>query len=427
MEKTDIRYQTYVKILKNELVPAMGCTEPISLAYAAAVARNTLGYLPERIEVYASGSIIKNVKSVVVPNTNGLKGISAAVAAGTYAGDASKELEAISSVSEEEKLGIQAYLKDTEITVHYLKSNHVFHLMVDSYFEGHCVRVEIVDTHRNIVLIRKDEEVLLKKEIQEEKATPVETVDYSLLNMEDIFDFIQTMDVKDVEETLDRQIEYNMAIAQAGLDGDWGANIGSTLLAAYGDDIRVQAKANAAAASDARMNGCELPVIINSGSGNQGITCSVPVITYARWLNCSHEKMLRALALSNLTTIHQKTRIGTLSAFCGVVSAGAAAGAGISYLLTEDYNHCAHTVVNSLAVVSGMICDGAKPSCAAKIAESIDSALLAHAMYENGQQFYGGDGIVFKGIEKTLDSVGFLGKEGMKETNEKIIQLMVKN
>ena len=427
MEKTDIRYQTYVQILKNELVPAMGCTEPISLAYAASVARATLNQLPDRIEVYASGSIIKNVKSVVVPNTNGLKGISAAVAAGTYAGDASKELEAIASVSEDQKAGIQEYLNTTPISVHYLKSDHVFHLMVDSYFEEHCVRVEIVDTHRNIVLIRKDDEIIMQKEITEEKATPVEAVDYSLLNMQDIFDFVQTMDVTDVQETLDRQIEYNMAIAQAGLEQDWGANIGSTLLAAYGDDVRVRAKANAAAASDARMNGCELPVIINSGSGNQGITCSVPVITYARELNCSHEKTLRALALSNLTTIHQKTRIGTLSAFCGVVSAGAAAGAGISYLLTEDYNHCVHTVVNSLAIVSGMICDGAKPSCAAKIAESIDSALLAHAMYENGQQFYGGDGIVFKGIENTLDSVGFLGKEGMRETNEKIIQLMVKN
>ena len=313
MEKTDVRYQNYVQILKEELVPAMGCTEPIALAYAASKARAVLGNMPERIEVYASGSIIKNVKSVVVPNTNGLKGISAAVAAGAFAGDETKELEAIANVSEEQKAGIHTYLENTAINVHYLKSDHVFHLMVDAYFEEHCVRVEIVDTHRNIVLIKKDDEVLLKKDIVqvvEEKA------DRSLLDMESIFDFAQTVDIEDVREVLERQMEYNMAISKAGLEGDWGANIGSTLIAAYGNDIRNLAKAIAAAAIDARMNGCELPVIINSGSGNQGITCSVPVITYAQYLGCSHEKTLRALAFSNLTTIHQKTMIGTLSAFC---------------------------------------------------------------------------------------------------------------
>ena len=352
-------------------------------------------------------------------------GPSAAVAAGTYAGDETKELEAIAHVTEEQKAGIQHYMECTPIDVHYLKSDHVFHLMVDAYHQEHCVRVEIVDTHRNIVLIQKDQEILFQKNV--EKVVVKAKRDYSSLTMENIWDFVTTVNVDDVAEILNRQIEYNMAIAKAGLEGDWGANIGSTLLNAYGDGITNVAKANAAAASDARMNGCELPVIINSGSGNQGITCSVPVITYARHLKCSHEKLLRALTLSNLTTIHQKSMIGTLSAFCGVVSAGAAAGAGIAYLLTESYEVVIHTVVNSLAIVSGMICDGAKPSCAAKIAESIDSAMLGYHMYQNGQQFLGGDGIVVKGIENTIESVGFLGKEGMKDTNEKIIQLMVKN
>ena len=425
MEKTDIRYQTFIDILKEELVPAMGCTEPISLAYAASKARSVLGCLPDKIVVYASGSIIKNVKSVVVPNTNGLKGISAAVAAGAYAGDETKELEAIAFVTEEQKAGIPEYLEKTPIDVHYLKSDHVFHLMVDVYSEEHVVRVEIVDTHRNIVLIQKDDEVIFKKNV--EKVEVKATRDYSSLTMENIWDFIQSLDVEDIRETLQRQIDYNMAIAKAGLEGDWGANIGSTLLAAYGDDVRTCAKANAAAASDARMNGCELPVIINSGSGNQGITCSVPVITYARHLNCSEEKLFRALALSNLTTIHQKSMIGTLSAFCGVVSASASAGAGIAYLLTESYDDVVHTVVNTLAIVSGIICDGAKPSCAAKIAESVDAAILGYHMFKNGQQFLGGDGIVVKGVENTIASVGILGKDGMKETNEKIIQLMVKN
>lgn len=423
MERTNPKYQAYIQILKEELVPAMGCTEPIALAYAAAVARETLGELPDRVVVGASGSIIKNVKSVIVPNTNHLKGIPAAAAAGIIAGDAKKELEVIADVTLEQTEQMKAFLENTEITVEHIDQGLTFDILVTLYKGASYAKVRIANYHTNIVLIEKDGEILKKVEVAGEDEEGL--TDRTLLNMADILDFAETVDLADVKEVLERQVTYNMAIAEEGLRGNYGANIGSVLLDMEGDQVRTRAKAMAAAGSDARMNGCELPVIINSGSGNQGMTTSIPVIVYARELKVGEEKMYRALTLANLTTIHQKTPIGRLSAYCGAVSAGAGAGAGIAYLHGGGLKEIEHTVVNALAIVSGIVCDGAKASCAAKIASAVEAGILGYHMYIRGQQFYGGDGIVTKGIEATIQNVGRLGKEGMKETNEEIIKIMI--
>lgn len=424
MEKTSEKYQAYVEILKEELVPAMGCTEPIALAYAAANAREVLGCRPERVLIEASGSIIKNVKSVIVPNTNHLKGMPAAAAAGIIAGRSEKELEVISEVTGSEMEDMRRFLEEVQIDVEHIDHGLVFEIIVTEYCGDSYAKVRITNFHTNIVLIEKDGKILYEN--REELASEEEKrADRGLLDMESIWDFIHSLDVEDVREVLTRQIEYNTAIADEGLKGNYGANIGSVLLDTYGDDIRTRAKAKAAAGSDARMNGCELPVIINSGSGNQGITVSIPVIEYAKEMGTDEEHLLRALALSNLTAIHQKTGIGTLSAYCGAVSAGAGAGAGIAYLCGGTYEEVVHTVVNALAIVSGIVCDGAKASCAAKIASSVDAAILGYNMYKRGQEFRRGDGIVMQNIEETIRGIGRLGKDGMKETNEEIIKLMV--
>lgn len=424
MEKTSEKYQAYVEILKEELVPAMGCTEPIALAYAAAKAREVLGCRPERVLIEASGSIIKNVKSVIVPNTNHLKGMPAAAAAGIIAGRSEKELEVISEVTGSEMEDMRRFLEEVQIDVEHIDHGLVFEIIVTEYCGDSYAKVRITNFHTNIVLIEKDGKILYEN--REELASEEEKrADRGLLDMESIWDFIHSLDVEDVREVLTRQIEYNTAISDEGLKGNYGANIGSVLLDTYGDDIRTRAKAKAAAGSDARMNGCELPVIINSGSGNQGITVSIPVIEYAKEMGADEEHLLRALALSNLTAIHQKTGIGTLSAYCGAVSAGAGAGAGIAYLCGGTYEEVVHTVVNALAIVSGIVCDGAKASCAAKIASSVDAAILGYNMYKRGQEFRRGDGIVMQNIEETIRGIGRLGKDGMKETNEEIIKLMV--
>ena len=423
MEKRDAKYAAYVQTLKEELVPAMGCTEPIALAYGAARAREVLGEMPDRVVVGASGSIIKNVKSVIVPNTDHLKGIPAAAAAGIVAGDADKELEVIASVSSEQTAQMKEFMEQVPITVEHIDNGITFDIVITIYKGVSYARVRIANYHTNIVLVEKNGEILEKKPVAGESEDGL--TDRSLLNMKDILDFARTVDIEDVREVLERQIDYNWAIAEEGIRGNYGANIGSVLLDMEGESVRVRAKAMAAAGSDARMNGCELPVIINSGSGNQGITASVPVIVYAKDMKVSHETLLRALTLSNLTAIHQKTAIGRLSAYCGAVSAGAGAGAGIAYLHGGDYKEIVHTVVNALAIVSGIVCDGAKASCAAKIASAVDAGILGYQMYIRGQQFYGGDGIVTKGVEETLKNVGRLGKEGMKATNEEIIRIMI--
>ena len=412
-----------MNILREELVPAMGCTEPIALAYAAATARKVLGELPDRVVIGASGSIIKNVKSVIVPNTDHLKGIPAAAVAGIIAGKPEKELEVIAEVTAEEIARMKEYLENVEIKIEHIDNGLTFEIIVTLYKGKEYAKVRIANYHTNIVLIEKNGEVL--KEVPVDDESEEGLTDRSLLNMKDIFDFAETVEIEDVKGILDRQIEYNMAIAKEGIRGNYGANIGSVLLDIGQDNLMVKAKAMAAAGSDARMNGCELPVIINSGSGNQGITASVPVIVYAEGTQSGKEKMYRALVLSNLTAIHQKTPIGRLSAYCGAVSAGAGAGAGIAYLCGGGYEEIIHTVVNALAIVSGIVCDGAKASCAAKIASAVEAGIFGYQMYVHGQEFVGGDGIVTNGVEATLQNVGRLGKQGMKETNEEIIRIMI--
>ena len=422
MKREDNIYQIYVQILKEELVTAMGCTEPIAISYAAAKARAVLGELPEKIVVKASGSIIKNVKSVVVPNTGGLRGIEAAAAAGVVCGNENKKLEVLSEIESEDIERIKGYLGQADIKVEYQETGHTFDLSVCVYKEHSQASVRITDYHTNIVQIEKNWE-LIRDDLKDEK---IEKANRDVLSMENIWEFVRCADIEDVKETLDKQIECNMKIAREGIRGNYGANIGSVLLKMEGDSVQVRAKAMAAAGSDARMNGCGLPVVINSGSGNQGITCSVPVLVYGESLNCDIEKIYRALLLSNLTAIYIKAGIGTLSAYCGAVSAGADAGAGIAYLHGGGYEEIKHTVVNALAIVSGIVCDGAKASCAAKIASSVEAGIVGYYMYLNEQEFYAGEGIVAEGIDRTIENIGILGKEGMKETNKKIIEMMIK-
>lgn len=421
MNKEDSLYSIYVQILKEELVMAMGCTEPIAISYACAKATQVLDHLPDRIVVKASGSIIKNVKSVIVPHTNGLKGIEVAAAAGALYGDADAKLEVLSSATREQIEELPEYVQNTNITVQHIEQGHVFDLEIHVYYEQEHASVRIVDTHTNIVQIEKNWQIIF-----EDKTTSLELkADHSALIMKQIWDFSQTVDIDDVKEILDRQITCNMAIANEGIHNSYGANIGHVILNMDSDCVKTRAKAYAAAGSDARMNGCELPVVINSGSGNQGITCCVPVVVYAKELDCTQEQLYRALVLSNLTAIYIKTGIGTLSAFCGAVSAGAAAGAGIAYLHNGTYKEIQHTIVNALAILSGTICDGAKASCAAKIASSIDAGIMGYYMYKNKQQFYAGDGIIAHSVDETIQNIGTLGSQGMLQTNDKIIEMMI--
>ena len=419
------KYQDYINVLKEELIPAMGCTEPIAIAYAGAIAREHLGCLPERVEIEVSGNIIKNVKSVIVPNTGGLRGIEVAAAAGIVAGDAAKELKVISEVSTEAVAVIHKFLESTPITVNFSDSKKIFDIMITVYGNGHSAYVRICEFHTNIVEIREDDKYVLQKDIAVEDSLGF--TDRGFMNVQEIIEFADTARIEDVKDILDLQIECNVNISEEGLAGDYGANIGKVLLKTYGtDDVKIRAKAKAAAGSDARMNGCEMPVVINSGSGNQGITASIPVIEYAKELGVSDEKRDRALLVSNLITIHLKSGIGRLSAYCGAVSAGCASGAGIAYLYGGGVDEVSHTIVNSLAITSGIICDGAKASCAAKIATAIDAGILGYHMYKEGQQFYGGDGIVSKGVENTIKNVGQLAKEGMSTTDQEILKIMTK-
>lgn len=423
MEQKKEIYSAYTEILKEELMAAMGCTEPIALAYAASIARRELNDLPDKVLVQTSGSIIKNVKSVIVPNTGHLKGIPAAVSVGIVAGNPDKELEVIADVSKEDIKNIEKFMQEKEIVVEHLDEGIIFDIIITLYKGEDYAKVHIINSHTNVVLVEHNHQILKSSDCLND--IPSDTAKYELLNMKDIWEYVNHVDLADIKELLDRQIAYNMAIAEEGLHSDYGANIGKVILSSDVNSLKARAAAMAAAGSDARMNGCELPVIINSGSGNQGITVSVPVITYAKELKATDEQLYRALALSNLTAIHQRTPIGRLSAYCGAVNAGAAAGAGIAYLSGGDYEAVIHTVVNALAIVSGIICDGAKASCAGKIAFAVEAGILGYNMYMQGQQFYGGDGIVKKGIEDTLKSVGRLGKDGMKGTNEEIIKIML--
>lgn len=422
MINTEAKYKQYLQILREELIPAMGCTEPIAMAYAAAKARAVLGAMPEKIDIVISGNIIKNVKSVVVPNTGGLKGITAAIAAGAAVGNADKQLEVLSEVNSEDIAKIAEFMDTCEMSVMKSESGKLLDIDLHLYKGSDRVRLRITDFHTNIVLIEKNGEVLLKNEAA---AGASSQTDRSVLNVRDILDFAETVEIEDVREMLEQQIEYNCAISDEGLRGEYGASIGKTLLETRGEDVRVRARAQAAAGSDARMSGCEMPVVIVSGSGNQGMTASLPVIVYANDLGVSHEKLLRALVVSNLITIHQKTPIGRLSAFCGAVSAGCGAAAGVAYLLDGSYEAVSATITNTLGMISGTVCDGAKPSCATKIASAVEAGLLGFDLYEKGKGLNGGDGILKDDVERTIASVGQLAREGMKTTDTEILDIML--
>ena len=423
MSKTP-HYASYVQILKEELIPAMGCTEPIAVALAAAKAREALGLTPERCRVEVSGNIIKNVKAVTVPNTGGMKGLEGATAAGIAAGREDLELEVLSQVTDEGRAAIRACLDNCAMEVVPAGGDRVFYIKITVEAQGHSACCEIVDFHTNVVLIEKDGQTLFQAEAKAEGGS--QQTDRSILSVEEIIQFADGLDPADVAEVLNRQIAYNSAIAAEGLKGGWGAEVGKTLRAAHGDSVAVRAKAAAAAGSDARMSGCELPVIIVSGSGNQGMTASLPVIEYARDMGASEEALLRALAVANLITIHQKTGIGRLSAFCGATSAGCGAACGIAYLQGGRYEVISHTIVNALAICSGMVCDGAKPSCAAKIAAAVDAGLLGYQMYAGGgHQFVNGEGILKENVEATIASVGRLARQGMRQTDQEILDIMV--
>ena len=430
-----------------------GCTEPVALAYCAAVARSVLGGLPDRIKVEASGNIIKNVKSVVVPNTGGRRGIAAAAAVGVLGGNENAGMQVIANVPDEVKNQLGEFLEQTPIEVAPLDSPCVLDMIVTVSKGEKSAKVRIADEHTNIVYIEKDGKELsaapsaapanasadCSDDASGEASAPgmsrktsldsspenvsENSLDYSLLTVRGIYDFACTCDLGDVCPVIERQIRMNTAISDEGLRSDYGANIGKVLLKG-GTDVRTRAKARAAAGSDARMNGCELPVVICSGSGNQGMTASLPVIEYAKELQADHDTLRRALLISNLTTLHAKAGIGRLSAYCGAVSAGAGAGAGIAYLYGGDEEDIAHTIVNTLAISSGIVCDGAKSSCAAKIATAAETASRSE-MYRNGQQFYDGEGLVVKGVENSIDNFSRLGRVGMRETDREISLMMI--
>ncbi len=416
-------YGAYLDILKDELVPAMGCTEPIAVAFAGALARKTLETVPDTVELTVSRNIIKNVKSVIVPHTNGRRGLTTAVCAGICYGDADKELQVLSEAYDSDIARLDEYIQQVRLTINESSSPYPFDIELTVRSGNDTATVRIVNDHTNVVLIRKNDTVIKKKAITQEAVQAPEN--RKLLTVERIVEFANSVKLADIDAIIKRQIEYNLAIAKAGLDGYYGAQIGRILLASYDNTVQNRAKAWAAAGSDARMNGCELPVVINSGSGNQGITACIPVIIYGEEIHAAKDLLYRALVVSNLVTIHLKTGIGSLSAYCGATSAGVGAGAGICYLYGGQYKEIAHTIVNALAINSGMICDGAKASCAAKIASAVEAGLLGMQMYRHDSQFYGGDGIVVKGVENTINAVSTLAREGMRETDTEIINLMI--
>ena len=410
----------------------MGCTEPIAVAYCAALAKQYLGCMPDRVLVEASGNIIKNVKSVVVPNTDHMRGLPVAAAAGIAAGDPEKKLQVISGISKEQIDRIGEFLNTAQIEVKHLDTGRVFDLIVTVYKDDHYASCRIMNYHTNVVHIEKDGVTILDRETDaggEQQAL----TDRDFLSCSVIYDFVESVDIEDVRDVIERQISFNMAIAEEGIRNKYGAEIGQTLLKgaeALKDNneyhyIREKAKAYAAAGSDARMNGCEMPVVINSGSGNQGITATVPVVIFAEHLGVSEEKKIRALVLSNLIAIYQKYPIGRLSAYCGAVNAGAGAGCGIAYLYGEGIEGIEHTLVNALAIASGVICDGAKASCAAKISLSVDNGIFGYEMWKNGSQFLGGEGIIKKGSDNVIKNVGRLAHDGMKETDKEILRIML--
>ncbi len=415
-------YDNYLNILSQELVPALGCTEPIAIAYTAAKARQVLGEMPETIEMQLSGNIIKNVKGVTVPNSGGLKGIDVAAVLGVVGGNPDKELEVLSEVTGEDIARTRELISQHICSCLLIEDVDNLYITAKVISGEHCASVTIEHRHTNITRIEKDGEVILDNPYKLENKT---SVDKSKLTVKDILDFADQVRMEDVQPIIDRQIRLNSAIAQEGLDNNYGAQIGKTLMHVWSKNVTTRACARAAAGSDARMGGCSMPVVINSGSGNQGMTVSLPVIVYAQEWEVSHEKLCRSLVVSNLIAIHQKHYIGSLSAYCGAVSAACGAGAGITYMYGGTYQQVSLTIINTLGNVGGIVCDGAKPSCAAKIASSVNAALMAFQLSIQNKSFLPGEGIIKNDIEETIKSMGYIGRVGMRSTDTEILNVMI--
>lgn len=416
MKKADSNYKAFLDILKEELIPAGGCTEPIAIAYTAAVARKTLGCRPEHMDVYASGNLIKNAKGVYIPNGGELRGVDAAAILGALGGNADRMLEVLLDLPDGVLDETQALMQQNYCKVHVIQGSEALHLIVNVQADGQTAEVELKNAHTHIVRIEKNGESVFRAE---EDGTQDGFTDHSCLTVEKIVDFANTCDLADIEPTLQKQIDCNMQIAEEGLNNRWGVNVGKLY---YENGKLLQAYA--AAASDARMSGCNLPVVIVSGSGNQGATASLPVIVYAEKHGCSREQLLRALALSDLIAIHLKSGIGRLSAYCGAVCAATGAGCAMTYLDGGTLEQIDQTITNSIATSSGMVCDGAKPSCAAKIATSLESAIMAHDLAMANRAFQSGEGIVMDNVEQTIDAVGCVASQGMHITDQVILNLM---
>lgn len=416
MKKADSNYKAFLDILKEELIPAGGCTEPIAIAYTAAVARKTLGCRPEHMDVYASGNLIKNAKGVYIPNGGELRGVDAAAILGALGGNADRMLEVLLDLPDGVLDETQALMQQNYCKVHVIQGSEALHLIVNVQAGGQTAEVELKNAHTHIVRIEKNGESVFRAE---EDGTQDGFTDHSCLTVEKIVDFANTCDLADIEPTLQKQIDCNMQIAEEGLNNRWGVNVGKLY---YENGKLLQAYA--AAASDARMSGCNLPVVIVSGSGNQGATASLPVIVYAEKHGCSREQLLRALALSDLIAIHLKSGIGRLSAYCGAVCAATGAGCAMTYLDGGTLEQIDQTITNSIATSSGMVCDGAKPSCAAKIATSLESAIMAHDLAMANRAFQSGEGIVMDNVEQTIDAVGCVASQGMHITDQVILNLM---
>ena len=415
-------YDEYTALLKEELIEATGCTEPIALALAAAKARQTLGQMPEEVEVYCSGNIVKNVKAVVVPNSGGLKGIKVAALLGIVAGDADASLQVISHVDDEGRKALNEALEHVRVKVILAERVPPLYIRVKVRNGYNTAEIEIALAHTNVTRVIKNKEVLYSQDYDRDVIAGIET---DKMNINDIIEYAETVDLDDIRETIERQIADNTAISNEGLRNNWGERVGQTLLEEYGNNIIIRARAAAAAGSDARMNGCAMPVVINSGSGNQGMTVSLPVIEYAKELNCDHDKLLRALVLANLMALHQKKYIGYLSAYCGAVSAGAGAACGICWLLGGTRKQIADTLVNAMATIGGMVCDGAKSSCAGKISLSIEAGIQGMKMAMKGLRYRPGEGIVKEDDDETVREVGRMGNAGMKGTDLEILHIML--
>ena len=411
----------FISILSEELIPAMGCTEPIALAYAAAKARELLSGAPVSIVARCSGNIIKNVRCVAIPNSNGMIGIEAAVALGAFGGNSELGMEVLEAVNASDRALVSKFLADGACKVEYLASDIPLHFILELCDGTDSVSIEVRHSHMNVTSIIKNGDTILSRDNDGEASA----TDRSFLTIESIKHFTDTVEISKIKKLFDRQIRYNMDIAYEGISGNWGLGIGRMIRASYADGVVTRMKAYAAAASEARMSGCDMPVIINSGSGNQGIASSVPVIVYAREKDVAQERLYRALAFSALLTIHQKDHIGKLSAFCGAVSASCAACAAITYMVGGTLKQIKATIDNTLANIPGIICDGAKISCAAKIASSIDAAMMAHflAMQDKGYDAF--TGILKEEAEETISCVGYIGKIGMRETDREIVKMML--